>query len=360
MRVAVIGGGINGICTAWQLAESGHQVVLYERGTIMSATSSASTKLLHGGLRYLEHGAIRLVREALRERAWWVEHAPEICRPISIGLPVYRLGRRSRWRYKSGLWFYDKLSGGKGFGGHRWADARALSASHPRLRQEELLGAYFFSDGQMDDYQLGIWAAGQARHAGVEIREHRAVSQVHPSGRLEYDDKTEQTFDHLVNVAGPWARALLDESGISSEVQLDLIRGSHLILQSAAPGAFLLEHPQDQRMFFVLPYDGRTLVGTTEVRQTLAQPIACSDEELDYLLAGYNRYFTDTKDRRDVAATFAGVRPLLRTDSNPTMASREYAIETKGRLTSVFGGKWTTARALARRVAHSIESHRAA
>jgi glycerol-3-phosphate dehydrogenase len=161
-----------------------------------------------------------------------------------------------------------------------------------------------------------------------------------------------------VNVAGPWAERLLSESGISSEHVLDLVRGSHILLSGTLQTGFLVEIPHERRICFVLPYDGAIMVGTTEVRQTLDDPIVCSDAERAYLLNVYNTYFADRRTDVDILRTFAGVRPLLRSADDPSKASREYAIERKGRLVTVFGGKWTTARALARRVGEVLSCRR--
>ncbi len=354
MRAGIIGGGINGICTAWAFALAGHGVTLFERDKLMRATSAASTKLLHGGLRYLEHGEFRLVREALRERHWWLLNAPALCSPIEICLPVYAHGRRSRWRFKCGLWFYDLLAGSRRLRRHCWRVASEMSALHPGLRKDGLHGAYYFSDGQMYDYELGLWAAERAREAGAELREQAPVSRIGVDGWVTLASGGAERFDHVINATGPWAAELLRISGIESSVRIDLVKGSHLLLGCQAPGAFLLEHPEDARVFFVLPYKEQTLVGTTEVRQSAPSPAGCTEEEKNYLLTGYNHYFKDARAVSDITATFSGVRPLLRTSDDPTSASREYVIETRGRLTTVFGGKWTTARALARKTVTAV------
>lgn len=349
MEIAVVGGGINGLCSAWRLAQDGHAVSLFERDRIMLATSRASTKLLHGGLRYLEQGHFRLVREALGARAWWLREAPHLARPLSLVVPCYADSRRPWWKLRVGLWLYDRLAAGHGIGSHARLDAVQARRLAPGLKGRGLLGALQFFDGQMDDYALGLWVASQARASGVSIREATEVETLHPDGTLGLAAGTER-FDWVVNVAGPWAERLLDRSGIEPRFRYDLIRGSHLLLDRPRATGLLLEVPWDRRVFFVLPYQGRTLIGTTEVRQGLDEPVTCSSAETDYLLAAYNAYFDDQIGRRDVAGWFSGLRPVVRSATDPSRASRDFALDRQGRILSVFGGKWTTAPVLARRV----------
>lgn len=355
LRIAVVGGGINGVAVAWRAAERGHEVSLYERGEFMGETSAASTKLLHGGLRYLEQGRLRLVREALTERRWWLDHAPQFTRPVDIAVPVYRGMRRGRWRLKAGLWLYDRLAGRQGLGGHRWLGPAQVLERVPGLRAEGLEGAYLFRDGQMDDRCLGLWAVEQARAAGARLVCGCAVTAVDAGGRVWFGDSRSESFDRVVNAAGPWAGALLAASGIAAHQRLRLVRGSHLLLAPAPPLGLLLEHPQDGRAFFVLPYGEQALVGTTEVPQTLEEPVICSPEETTYLLAGRNAYLGPAQGAAEVLSSFAGLRPLVRSGAAPTATSRESKLERNGRLLTVWGGKWTTARALAGRAIDTLE-----
>lgn len=350
MKIAVIGGGINGVMSAWALALKDCSVDLFERGLLMGATSSASTKLLHGGLRYLEQGRLRLVREALHERRWWIVSAPLLARPLEIKLPVYKDSRWPAWRVRCGLTLYDCLAGQATLGRSRWCSREEVLRSCSGLRSESLLGAFTFYDGQMDDHALGLWAAEKAAAAGVRIRTHASVEAISPDGALRVKGE-QRRYDCVVNAVGPWARQLLDESGIPARHELDLVRGSHLLLTDPCESAFLLQNQSDGRICFVLPYQGRTLVGTTEVRQKLSEPICCSAEEGSYLLELYRQYFPSR--RTEICGTFSGLRPLIRSHADPSKASRGYAIEKRQKVVSVFGGKWTTSRVLGLRVAEA-------
>ena len=346
----MVGGGINGVMAAWALARDGHQVELFERGALMGETSGASTKLLHGGLRYLENGEFGLVRESLRERSWWVGQAPQLAKPLGLILPIYRGRGRHPLILKLGLWLYDQLAGGRSFGRHRRLDRSEVLARVPDLRPEGLEGGFLFYDVQMDDHALGLWAAEQARAAGVLVHEDTGVEQVGEDGRLLAGGP--RRADVVVNAAGPWCRRLLDASGIPAGHRLDLVRGSHLVLDRPLSVGLFLQVPGETRICFALPWKGRTLLGTTEVRQGLDEPIRCSPEEERYLLDVHASAFAAPARPEEVVERFAGLRPLVDSGSaNPGRTTREYVLEEQGRVLSVFGGKWTTARVLGERVA---------
>lgn len=357
MDIGIIGGGINGLCCAWQLAKQGHQVQLYERDTLMNATSRASTKLLHGGLRYLENGEFRLVREALSERRSWFTDAPQHARPLKLTLPIYRTARRPSWLVGVGLGLYDLLATGSGLPRHTWQSRENTIGKNSHLKTDGLLGSFTFWDGQMDDLQLGLWVIHQAQNAGVQVSENTTIKAVSPSGQVTFADSDSMQFDQIVNAAGPWASQLLAASKINSQHSLDLVRGSHIVLNRPCPNACLLEVPNERRIFFVLPWQGQTLVGTTEERQPAPAPgttVAPSAQEIAYLLNAYNSFFTTFATSADITTTFAGLRPLVKSASSPSRATREYAFERHGKLITIFGGKWTTARALARHITKLI------
>jgi len=347
MDIGIVGGGINGLCTAWRLASRGHQVTLYERNGLMEATSVASSKLLHGGLRYLESGQFRLVRQALRERDAWLARAPDHARALPILLPVYRHDHRRQWMLGLGLRLYDGLAGRSALPKSTWLSPEATLALAPDLKPEGLAGAYRYYDGQMDDRALGLWVAGQSRALGVRIREQIEVRRITSDGQVELAAGGCIRHQRLCNIAGPWAEQLLVRSAIRPRRHLDLVRGSHLVLDRPCAHALILQIPVDRRVLFVLPWKGASLVGTTEVRQALDEPIRCSNQETRYLLDAYNAYLRTPADSRDVASAYAGLRPLVRSSVNPSHARRDYVMQRDGSVLSVFGGKWTTAPALA-------------
>jgi len=350
MKIAVIGGGINGIMTAWELCKNHHDVTLFEKNTLMSQTSSGSSKLLHGGLRYLENFEFRLVKEALRERQWWINQAPDLAWPLKIFIPVYKQSRRPAWLYKIGLYLYDLFAGRQNIGKHQNHSKASMQELCPGLKINGLVKGFSYYDGQMDDYQLGIWAIDQAKqYKNFTTIEKTSVDLVGANGEVVYGGNKEQ-FDKVINVAGPWAYELLVSSGISTDYDLDLIRGSHIIIDRKLDHGYFLEVPGERRIFFVLPYGGRTLIGTTEVRQCLHDDIDPSEEEVMNLISSYNYYFKNGINVNSVVESFSGVRPLIRSANNPNKVTREYAIETNRDLITVYGGKWTTSRQLAKKV----------
>ena len=346
MEIAVVGGGINGLMAAWGLARRGIVVTVFERGRVLSETSAASSKLIHGGIRYLEHGHLRLVRQALRERRWWLDQAPEHVRPLELIIPVYRQAPRGAARLTVGAKLYEWLAGKASLGPSRRYSARETLAMAPLLRSEGLKGSVGFFDAMMDDERLGGWVATQARAAGASIREGAEVTAVSVDGDLRTTDK-DYRFDAVLNVAGPWAQALLARSGVASRYELEPVRGSHLILERQLDVGLVLQVPNEARIVFALPFQGRMLLGTTEVPHALGEPITCSAEEREYLLAVASAYLAAPVSAEEVVEAYAGVRPIVKARSADfSQASREAAMERRGRLFSIFGGKWTSARTL--------------
>jgi glycerol-3-phosphate dehydrogenase len=356
VRIAVVGGGINGAGIAWELVRRGYGVVLFDRGRFGAQTSSATTKMIHGGLRYLEGLHVGLVREALRERGWLLTHLPELVKKLRILLPIYGDSPRSRATIAAGLTLYDLLAGPHNMGRHRRLSADELLAEAP-LAREGLRGGFAYWDAQVDDAALVRTVIASAIRDGVEPREETSVDALARDGagwRVNGEP-----FDFVVNAAGPWMNELLAMNRIRAPYVLSLVRGSHLVLRRriAEPG-LLLQSLSDRRVFFVLPWKETTLVGTTEVLQREPlDDVHASDEEIDYLLARFNRYFPVPLARADVASTFAGVRPLVGRASNPSAIGREYRIVRAGNVIHVFGGKMTTFLALARKVAMRVDNY---
>jgi glycerol-3-phosphate dehydrogenase len=353
LKVAIVGGGINGLSCAWSLAREKHQVTLFEKDNLMQQTSRASSKLLHGGLRYLENREFRLVREALRERDAWFARDLKYIQPLRLVVPIYNSSRRGRWMMGAGLYLYKLLAGNSCYGDFRWLPADKLAERDPMLNVKGLRGGYEFFDGMMDDYKLGLWVAEQARNAGAQLYDHTAISKISSQGEIAWDNGVEY-FDRVINVAGPWAIQLSKQSNYDIPYQLDLIRGSHIVIGVPCEQAYFLEVPGESRIFFILPWKGKTLIGTTEVRQKLDEPIKCSDYEEAYLLKAYNHYRNENMTRSDIVERFSGLRPLVKSAADPTRTTREYVIHRNNKLVTVLGGKWTTSLALARQVSNVI------
>jgi glycerol-3-phosphate dehydrogenase len=361
VRIAVIGGGINGAGIAWELARREYDVTLFEKGECGAQTSSATTKLIHGGLRYLEHLHIGLVRESLRERAWLLEHLPQLIHPLEILLPIYGDSPRSRATIALGLTIYDVLAGRTNIHRHQSHSPAEVVKRAPLIR-DDLRGGFSYWDCQVDDHALVQVVVNSAKREGADVREMTRVVALRAGGRgwsIWTEAGEELPFDFVVNAVGPWMNEMLAINKIRSRYRLSLVRGSHLILKRrVAAVGLLLQSLSDRRIFFVLPWKETTLVGTTEVRQRgPLENVQASEEEIEYLIARFNRYIREPITRPDVASTFAGVRPLVGRSADPSAIGREYRIQRRGSLINVFGGKMTTFMSLARKVAMRVDNY---
>lgn len=358
--IAVIGGGINGAGVAWELTRRDYDVTLFEKGRCGEQTSSRTTKMIHGGLRYLERGHVRLVRESLRDRAWLLAHLPQLVRPLEILLPLYEDSPRTRLTVRTGLILYDLLSGRQNIRRHQSWSASEMRAEFP-LRAEGLKGGFSYWDAQVDDYRLVRTVVASAARDGAQIREQTPVQALRRDGGgwIVVAAGEERRFNVVVNAAGPWMNEWLARNRIRASYILSLVRGSHLVLrQRLSDSGLLLQSTGDRRVFFVLPWKEGTLVGTTEVvhRQPLEE-VRPSEEEIDYLVKRFNRYMAEPIGPEDIAATFAGVRPLVGRSTNPGAIGRDYRIVRQESLINVFGGKLTTFMSLARKVGMRVDNH---
>ena len=360
MRIAVIGGGINGAGITWELARKGYEVTLFERGRCGAQTSSATTKMIHGGLRYLEALHVGLVRESLRDRAWLLEHLPELVKPIEILLPIYKDSPRSRFEIKVGLILYDLLAGRANIHRHKSRSAEELAVMAPLVR-DELRGGFSYWDAQVDDAALVRAVVDSAKRDGATIREMTPVTSLKRQKKewLVHAGRGESRFDMIINAAGPWMNELLKENRIRSRYRLTLVRGSHLVLKDRVSDVgVLLQSISDRRIFFVLPWKATTLVGTTEVVQRGAlDDVHASEKEIDYLISRFNRYIREPIGRADIQSTFSGVRPLVGRRSNPSALGREYRIQRSGNMINIFGGKMTTFMSLSRKVGMRVDNY---
>ncbi len=361
VKIAVIGGGINGAGITWELARKGYEVTLFEKGQCGAQTSSATTKMIHGGLRYLEGFHLELVRESLRDRAWLLEHAAELVKPIEILLPIYNNSPRSRFAIKLGLILYDFLAAGANIRRHRSRSVDELTTMAPLVR-DGLRGGFSYWDAQVDDAALVRAVVDSARRDGAIIREMTPVTGLKREKdrwRVRTANDDEFVFSMVINAAGPWMNELLKANRIRSRYRLSLVRGSHLVLRHrVSQVGILLQSISDRRVFFVLPWKETTLVGTTEVVQRGSlDDVHASQAEIEYLITRFNRHMREPIAASDVASTFSGVRPLVGRASNPSAIGREYRIQRRGNLINIFGGKMTTFMSLARKVGMRVDNY---
>ncbi|ENW00457.1 glycerol-3-phosphate dehydrogenase [Acinetobacter calcoaceticus] len=364
--IAVIGGGINGVGIANDAAGRGLSVFLCEKDDLASHTSSASSKLIHGGLRYLEHKEFRLVREALAEREVLLAKAPHIIKPMRFIMP-HRPHLRPAWLIRAGLFFYDHLGKREKLLGSNLIYFKEDSPLKPAITR-----GFEYSDCTVDDARLVVLNALQAKENGAKvvtrtrcIKAYRQQDLWH----LELQTGTELyqiRAKALVNAAGPWVEEIISENlQLKSPYQIRLIQGSHIVVPKLydCHKAFIMQN-EDRRIVFAIPYlEQYTLIGTTD-QEYLDDPqkVEITEVEIDYLLAVTNSHFKKQLTRADIVSQFSGVRALCDDESdNPSAVTRDYtvALQVEDKtipLLSVFGGKITTYRKLAESALEQLSS----
>ena len=371
LDLLVIGGGINGAGIARDAAGRGLSVLLCEQADLGHATSAASTKLIHGGLRYLEYYEFRLVREALIEREVLLNAAPHIIWPLSFILP-HSAEQRPAWMIRLGLWLYDHLGGRKRLPPARRVDLARESVGAP-LKSRFTKG-FSYSDCWVEDSRLVVLNVMDAAEHGAQVRTrtrctnarrgddglwHVELAPADGEGPVET-----VTARALVNAAGPWVMDVLGQvAGVNRPVGLRLVKGSHLVVPRLYPGeqAYILQN-EDGRIVFAIPYErDYTLLGTTdEAFEGDPAKVAIDDSEADYICAAVSRFFKQQVRPEDAVWTYSGVRPLYDdANANVSAVTRDYVFDIDGDsatgqapLLSVFGGKITTFRRLAE---HALE-----
>ena len=360
----VIGGGINGAGIAADAAGRGLSVLLLEAQDLACATSSASTKLIHGGLRYLEHYEFRLVSEALAEREVLLKLAPHIAFPMRFRLP-HQPHLRPAWMIRIGLFMYDHLGKRTSLAG-----SKSLKFGENSVLKPAITRGFEYSDCWVDDARLVVLNAQEVEERGGEVRTRTRVNRAWRENGLwmveaqEIDTGKTFTFraKGLVNAAGPWVKQLFDEGlKLKSPYGIRLIKGSHIVVPRVhtEQQSYILQN-EDNRIAFVIPWmDEFSIIGTTDVEyHGDPKNVKIDDEEVDYLLKIYNSYFKKQLTKEDIVWTYSGVRPLCDDESDSAQKiTRDYTLDVhdeqgKAPLLSIFGGKLTTYRKLAE---HAME-----
>lgn len=367
LDIVVIGGGVNGTGIARDAAGRGLSVLLCEKSDLGSGTSSASTKLIHGGLRYLEQYEFRLVRESLMEREVLLRAAPHIIWPMRFVLP-HNKSLRPAWMIRLGLFLYDHLGGRKLLPGSEGVKLAQHPSGGPL--KDSMTKGFVYSDCWVQDARLVVLNAIDARERGAEIltrTECVSARRADEIWEIELRDLTsgqlrKVTARALVNAAGPWVASVLEQRvGSNRAAGLRMIKGSHIVVPAMFEHdySYIFQNP-DGRIVFAIPYEERyTLIGTTDVEyEGDPAQVACSEDEISYLCNAVNEYFKAGIAPKDVVWTYSGVRPLYDDASqNASTITRDYVLdldEQAGRapMLSVFGGKITTFRKLAE---HAME-----
>lgn len=356
----VIGGGINGVSIARDAAGRGLSVLLCEKDDLAGATSSASSKLIHGGLRYLEHYSFRLVREALGERGVLLKIAPHIIWPLEFVLP-HVPALRPAWMLRIGLWLYDFLAGRQGLTRSRGVTLRGTGYGAGLMPDFDR--GFVYSDCWVDDARFVVLSAVDAAERGAEILTRAPCTEARRDGdhwvaAVDVGGRPREVRARtLVNAAGPWVEQVIQQVvRANSPADVRLVKGSHIVVPRLydEAHAFILQN-EDGRVIFVIPYEEEfSLIGTTDIpRDAGPGPVEISEAETEYLCEAVDRYFAKPVTPSDIVWSFAGVRPLYDDgESDPSDVTRDYVLALDGGddrppMLSVFGGKITTARKLA-------------
>ncbi len=356
----VVGGGATGVYVALDAASRGYRTILLERGDFASSTSSRSTKLIHGGVRYMQQGRIRLVRESLRERGYLLNNAPHLVRALPIVVPAY--SRWQRLKYTAGVMGYDALSRGHRMGGTRRLGASKVVEAVPGIRKANLRGGAVYLDGQTDDARLALAIAKTAASHGAALLNYADVKSLRTeNGRVTGIEAEDLLTGDMIRVTG---RAVINATGTYTDQTLKLdseggpglmrwSRGTHLVVDGSIlerGHGILVPETSDGRVIYALPWLGATLVGTTDV------PVESPDadltppaEDVEFLLKEISTYLPETAEMKVISA-FTGIRPLVSnsaSSSTSKLARSHQIFVSKSGLVTVTGGKWTTARLMA-------------
>ena len=372
--LAVIGAGVNGAGIARDAALRGLRVIVLDQGDVCSGTSAWSSRLIHGGLRYLEYAEFPLVYESLHERRTLRRIAAHLVKPVRITIPVYQGARRGAWLVRLGMLAYDLLSLGKEMPGHDMLSRKELLAEAPGLNPDGLdAGARYYDAQVRYAERLVLENLLAAAAAGADVRTWHRVTGIGVEQGTATSVEWLDTIDGrrgavaasvIVNAGGPWVDEVLDTAGKTGEQLIGGTKGSHIIVgpfDGAPADVFYVEARADGRPFFIIPWNAQYLIGTTDIRyDEPLDEVRASSDEIAYLLAETNRVFPTAKlDRSDIHYAYAGVRPLPQRKKGPESAiTRKHIIKRNsriaGNLVSIIGGKLTTYRSLAEQAVDEV------
>ncbi len=362
--LAVIGGGATGLGVALDAAARGYRVVLLESDDFGKGTSSRSTKLVHGGVRYLAQGNIALVKEALHERSTLLNNAGHLAAPLAFVVPSYK-----RWQtpyYGIGLKLYDLLAGKRGLGKTQILSAAQTIAALPNAQPQNLTGGVLYWDGQFNDTKLCLAIARTAAQQGALLLNYcRATELIYQAGNINgvrcRDTETEQdytvTAGCVVNATGVWVDQLVQQDSPQTPTMVAPSQGVHIVVDASflqSDNALMIPSTSDGRVLFAVPWLGKVILGTTDTpRSDLAREPLAFEHEIEFILKEAAHYLHKAPKRADVLSIWVGLRPLVKASatnktSNTKSLSREHTIvTTDSGLVTVTGGKWTTYRAMA-------------
>ncbi len=362
--IIIIGGGATGIGIALDSSSRGYKTLLLEQSDFSKATSSRSTKLIHGGIRYLAQGNIKLVFEALRERGYLLKNAPHLVRKQKFIIPVFS------WKmgifYWTGLKLYEWLSGSLSFGKSKFLSKNEIIKIIPEINNHKLKGGILYYDGQFDDSRLAINLAQTCvQHGGILLNYFKVKNLIKKnknkvSGVIACDIETKKEYSILskivINATGVFSDSILKmDNNLDSSLSIQPSQGTHIVLNKSffsSKNAIVIPKTSDERILFCVPWYDHVLVGTTDtfLKKTVIDPIPL-EEEIDFILQTFKKYFIFFPEKKDILSAFSGLRPLFISKDNKNKTkdisrNHKLIVSTSG-LISIIGGKWTTYRKMA-------------
>lgn len=353
--VIIVGAGINGVAIAKALTESKKKVLVIDKDCIAAGASSHSSRLIHGGLRYLETYEFSLVREALKDQKYLLDSYRDLVRLCPFYLPIYKNSKRPAWMIGLGLWLYSL------FGQHGKKASKIPKEEFLRqfkaIKEEDLNAVYRYYDGKTDDDALTHKIAKQAQETGVVVLENTKITDLVIKDDMLSVQTDTQSFQTnvLINATGAWVDEFNAQFSLPSSYTIEKLSGIHLVIGRVLVPQPLILETSSKRIFFIIPEENTTIIGTTERSETVKiDEIRVNNEDIEYLLRESNNYLRTALKRSDIKEVYIGTRPIIKSQKDPSQMSREYKLDLhhlgKNRVLHVYGGKLTTFPSLAKKV----------
>lgn len=358
--VVVIGAGINGVAIAKALAERGKSVLVIEKNHIAAGASSNSSRLIHGGLRYLETYEFSLVKEALHDQKYLLDNYPDLVKLRPFYLPLYKNSKRPAWMIGLGLWFYSFFAQ-HGHKADKVTKEEFLRKFHA-VKEDDLMAVYRYYDGKTDDDALTHQIAKEAQVKGVEILEKTVLKELKVEDEcisIETSQGSCQT-NTLINATGAWIDEVNAQFDLPSSYTVEKLSGIHLVIDKVLVPEPLFLETSSKRIFFIIPEADTTIIGTTERSEDKeVDQIRVNNEDVEYLLNESNNYLRTALRRNDIKEVYIGTRPIIKSQKDPSQMSREYKLDLhylgKSRVLNIYGGKLTTFPSLAKKTVNLLE-----
>ena len=347
-KIGIVGGGITGLISAYFLSQEGYEVDLYEKKTLLSETSSKTTKLIHGGIRYLENLQFHEVKNGINDRKWWLENFPNETKLQEIIILSKRKFSSEILKFFIGIKVYEAFAGRQNIKTGRLYNQKDLLSFG--IKNNISAGISFF-DGLMQE-SVGQEIIKRCKRNGVNFYENNEIKSIRPEGYIE-----EKQYKKIIIATGPWISVFLKQNKIESNKAIDYIKGIHLVINRIIKKGFMFRDQKKHRYIFAIPYQGNLLLGTTEKRVSTPEDKQILDSEVNYLLESINAFIDRPVSKDEIIGSYAGVRPLIKSKAQDFhSSSRDFYIQKDQNLLSLFGGKWTTAPSIARNIVRIVNN----